>query len=204
MNYLKVKESFAAEYASYFNYNITGVLPENEAAVIKCVPNYPENRTLISKIWKTFKAANRFANDYEMRYRYRGPRDATLRGKYNAQSYALQSEGKTFSVYIYEKNKYQWPAMPAPASDQDLAMEADHLLQGHGIWDGYKENGTVKASINDSDWQDGFEAGLAKADGLVLRLIMKEFKNLESLSGLHMALKAIREQQNIEIAKGYK
>lgn len=133
-----VKEEFGAFYVDHFGVAASAfatVLPEGKKAVLKGIVNSPVNRKLVSKMWQSFKEKTPGAEAYEMRYRYRGPRDASIRGRYNAQSYALQSEGKTFSVYLYEKNVPYVPtiSVPDPNTDYEDGFEdgltaADKLI----------------------------------------------------------------------------
>ena len=176
---MNVKEAFGRYYADRFGLKLEtlkNVLPAGEAAVLKHMPNNHQTRVLVSKIWRYFKIQNPEARDWEMRFRYRGPRDASVRGPYNAQSYALKSEGKEFSVYLYKKTNH-------------FARQVERVPE-------------AKPEVSD-EFQKGYEAGLEKADVLLLELLLNETDYKKS-AGIYSGMNAIREQQNIETAKKYK
>ena len=74
--------------------------PNDEASLFKGIPNNEFNRHLFLDLFRDMRRAGHFKGK-RIKLMYRGPRDYAGRGRINAQSMCLQSEGTTFAVYLY-------------------------------------------------------------------------------------------------------
>ncbi len=79
--------------------------PVRETSLFKGIPNTEDNRHKFLDLFRDMKKAGHF-NGKRIKLMYRGPRNKS-RGRSASQSFALQSEGTTFAVYLYiTKQRY--------------------------------------------------------------------------------------------------